>query len=154
MNKEEDKKDLADRRVTPPRETACDEKKLPWVPAGLETLMDDLKWTYAANGAGRRDDAEQLRNMLFEYFEDPDVYSDGSSTTFAYLAGSKENVIVYEAIKPPHRRCGCENCGCKERRRCEEEEQRRCEEQERRRREESRRDGKVGPSENSELPWW
>lgn len=98
--------------------------KLPWVPAGLENLMDDLKWAYAAQGSSGWADDQQLRDMLFEYVEDPNVYSDGSSTTFAYLTGSKENVIVYEAVKPPHRRCGCENCGCKERRRYEEEERR------------------------------
>jgi len=93
--------------------------KLPWAPAGLEKLIDDLRWAYVATHARQTSaDKEELRNMLFEYVENPDVYSDGSRTSWPIGTGYRE-----EVVKPPHRRCGCETCGCKELRRQEEEEE-------------------------------
>jgi hypothetical protein len=67
-------------------------------------LLDDLLWVHARKWNDDDGLSTAVNAMIADYTPDPDHYSDGSPVGVDYILDDFPNVILYDALPPPHRR--------------------------------------------------
>lgn len=76
-------------------------------PIDITPLIDDMLWVHSSYvwyvGFSDSDSCVEVKEMLAQYTPKTDAYSDGSPTL---LLGKRGWAKI---VKPPHRRCACED---------------------------------------------